>query len=36
MAATSQLWLLWLAPLVGALIGGAFWKVLGREPVHPR
>jgi aquaporin Z len=30
--AMSQLWLFWLAPIVGALIGGATWKILGREP----
>ncbi len=33
-AAMSQLWLFWLAPIVGALIGGAVWKILGREPVR--
>ena len=30
--ALGQLWLFWLAPIVGAIAGGAIWKVLGREP----
>ena len=34
-AALSQLWLFWVAPIVGALIGGATWKFLAREPAAP-
>ncbi len=28
-AALSQLWLFWLAPILGAVIGGVIWKVVG-------
>lgn len=31
-AAVSQLWLFWLAPLVGAAIGGVIFKLLFEEP----
>ena len=30
-AALSQLWLFWLAPILGAAIGGAIWKVVGED-----
>ena len=30
-AAMSQLWLFWLAPIVGAIIAGILWKWLGSE-----
>ncbi|CAA6799324.1 MAG: Aquaporin Z [uncultured Sulfurovum sp.] len=30
-AAMSQLWLFWLAPIVGAIIAGVLWKWLGSE-----
>jgi aquaporin Z len=30
--ALGQLWLFWLAPIVGAIGGGLIWKALGREP----
>jgi aquaporin Z len=29
--ALAQLWLFWVAPLVGAAIGGAIWRWLGRS-----
>jgi aquaporin Z len=29
--ALQQLWLFWLAPIVGAAIGGIVWKVVGEE-----
>lgn len=29
--ALSQLWLFWVAPLVGAAIGGVLWKVISSE-----
>jgi len=29
--ATAQLWLFWFAPIVGAVIGAAIYRVLGRE-----
>lgn len=45
-AAISQLWLFWIAPLVGAAIGALLWNfvlspgetpaAVGREPVEPR
>ena len=28
-AALSQLWLFWLAPILGAVIGGVIWKIVG-------
>ena len=30
-AALSQLWLFWLAPILGAVIGGVIWKVVGEN-----
>jgi aquaporin Z len=30
-AALSQLWLFWLAPIVGAVIGAVIWKVVGED-----
>ena len=30
-AALSQLWLFWLAPILGAVIGGLVWKVVGED-----
>jgi aquaporin Z len=30
-AALSQLWLFWLAPMLGAVIGGLVWKVVGED-----
>lgn len=30
-AALSQLWLFWAAPVAGAIIGAAIWKVVGEE-----
>lgn len=30
-AAVGQLWLFWLAPLIGAVLGGLIWNVLLRE-----
>ncbi|MNP31039.1 Aquaporin Z 2 [compost metagenome] len=30
--ALQQLWLFWVAPLIGAVIGGALYKGLFREP----
>lgn len=30
--ALQQLWLFWLAPLIGAAIGGVLYRVLAREP----
>jgi aquaporin Z len=30
--ALSQLWLFWVAPLAGAAIGGAVYRVLGKNP----
>ena len=30
--ATSQLWLFWVAPLVGAALGGAIYKGLFEQP----
>ena len=30
-AALSQLWLFWLAPMLGAVIGGFVWKVVGED-----
>lgn len=29
--ATEQLWLFWLAPIVGALIGAAIYRIIGSE-----
>ena len=29
--ATTQLWLFWLAPIAGAVVGGLIWRWLGRE-----
>ena len=29
--ALGQLWLFWLAPLLGAVIGGMIWRVLAHE-----
>ncbi|MEG0483516.1 MAG: aquaporin Z [Acinetobacter sp.] len=31
-AALSQLWLFWVAPIVGAVIGAVIYKVVGNEP----
>ena len=44
--ATNQLWLFWVAPIVGALLGAAIYRLIGAEepaaalanaraPVHP-
>ena len=30
-AALSQLWLFWLAPILGAVIGGVIWKIVGED-----
>ncbi len=30
-AALSQLWLFWLAPILGAVIGGVIWKIVGEN-----
>ena len=30
-AALSQLWLFWVAPIVGAVAGGVIWKFIGEE-----
>lgn len=30
--ALQQLWLFWLAPLIGAAIGGALYRGLAKEP----
>jgi aquaporin Z len=30
--ALQQLWLFWVAPLIGAAIGGALYRGLAREP----
>ena len=30
-AALSQLWLFWLAPMVGAVVGALLWKVVGER-----
>ncbi|AOF88606.1 aquaporin Z [Sinorhizobium sp. RAC02] len=30
-AALSQLWLFWVAPIVGAVIGAVIWKVVGED-----
>ena len=30
-AALSQLWLFWVAPILGAAIGGVIWKVVGEN-----
>ncbi|WP_439616334.1 aquaporin Z [Shinella sp.] len=30
-AALSQLWLFWLAPMLGAVIGAVVWKVVGED-----
>lgn len=30
-AALSQLWLFWLAPVLGAVIGAVIWKVVGED-----
>nr|WP_298099197.1 aquaporin Z [uncultured Shinella sp.] len=30
-AALSQLWLFWVAPIVGAVIGGVIWKIVGEN-----
>jgi len=30
-AALSQLWLFWVAPILGAVIGGLVWKVVGED-----
>jgi aquaporin Z len=32
-AALSQLWLFWVAPIIGALLGGAIYRWLGKEDV---
>jgi len=32
--ALGQLWLFWVAPLIGGVIGGALYKVLGRPDPH--
>jgi aquaporin Z len=29
--ATSQLWLFWLAPIVGAIIGALIYRFIGSE-----
>ena len=31
-AALSQLWLFWVAPIVGAIIGATIYKIVGSEP----
>jgi aquaporin Z len=30
-AALSQLWLFWVAPILGAVIGAVIWKVVGEK-----
>ena len=30
-AALSQLWLFWVAPILGAVIGGVIWKIVGEN-----
>lgn len=30
-AALSQLWLFWVAPIVGAIVGAVIWKVVGEN-----
>ncbi|MCR6499943.1 aquaporin Z [Shinella sp. CPCC 101442] len=30
-AALSQLWLFWVAPIVGAVIGAVIWKIVGED-----
>nr|WP_314084974.1 aquaporin Z [uncultured Shinella sp.] len=30
-AALSQLWLFWVAPVLGAVIGGVIWKIVGEN-----
>lgn len=30
-AALSQLWLFWVAPILGAVIGGVIWKIVGED-----
>ena len=30
--ALSQLWLFWVAPLLGAVAAGAAWKLLDEDP----
>ena len=34
-AAISQLWLFWLAPIVGAIVGAVIWKSLFEDRVQP-
>jgi aquaporin Z len=29
--AISQLWLFWVAPIAGGILGGGLYRVLGRE-----
>jgi aquaporin Z len=29
--ALAQLWLFWVAPIAGAIVGGVLWKWLDRE-----
>jgi len=29
--ATGQIWLFWVAPIIGAVIGGAVYRWLGKE-----
>jgi aquaporin Z len=30
-AALSQLWLFWVAPILGAVVGGVIWKIVGEN-----
>ncbi|MCA0344861.1 MAG: aquaporin, partial [Proteobacteria bacterium] len=30
-AALSQLWLFWLAPVLGAVVGAVIWKIVGED-----
>ena len=34
-AALSQLWLFWIAPLVGAIVAGVFYRWLGAPDLEP-